>query len=128
MEKVIEIKNEFASLETLKNFLAKQSDYACSLVYDTWDMRTAANGQMEQCLLLQKSGMHGVKLYFTNENMAKVSYIIPNKIMHAYFGKSVKARRTIIQIAAGALMQGVLSGAQQKAFGELETIVKKAAV
>ena len=72
--------------------------------------------------------MHAVKLYFTNENTVKVSYIIPNKIMHAYFGKSVKARRNIIEILAGVIKQAVLAAPQQKAFEELEAVVRKAAV
>jgi hypothetical protein len=69
--------------------------------------------------------MHAVKLFFVNENTVKMSYIIPNKIMQAYFGKSVKARRNIIEIIAGIIKQTVLAGPQQKAFDELERNINK---
>jgi hypothetical protein len=69
--------------------------------------------------------MHAVKLFFVNENTVKMSYIIPNKIMQAYFGKSVKARRNIIEIIAGIIKQAVLAGPQQKAFDELERNIYK---
>jgi hypothetical protein len=80
---------------------------------------------MEQCLVVKKSSMHAVKLFFVNENTIKVSYIIPNKIMQAYFGKSVKARRNIIEIISGAIKQVILAGPQQKAFDELEQSINK---
>ena len=54
-----------------------------------------------------------------------MDYIIPNKIMNAYFGKSVKARRNIIEIVAGVITQAVLKGPQQKAFDEMEQIFNK---
>lgn len=128
MEKLVEIKKEYNSLDKLHDFLSKQSEYQCKKEYDSWEVRTDANGQMEQCVVLQKSGMHAVKLHFTNENTVKASYIIPNKVMHAYFGKSEKARRSIIEIVAGVVKQAVLAGPQKKAFEELEAIVRKAAV
>jgi uncharacterized membrane protein len=68
--------------------------------------------------------MHAVKLFFTNENTLKISYIIPNKMMHAYFGKSVKARRNIIEILTGAVKQEILAGPQKKAFDELEQKIR----
>ncbi|NJM79136.1 MAG: hypothetical protein HC854_04905 [Flavobacterium sp.] len=91
-------------------------------------MRTSSNGQMEQCLVVKKNGMHAVKVFFVNENTVKINYIIPNKIMHAYFGKSVKAHQNIIEIVAGVIKQAILKGPQQKAFDELEATVKKATV
>lgn len=126
MENSITINSTYNSLDKLHDALKSQSGYECSKEYDSWDVRTDANGQMEQCLILKKSSMHAVKLYFTNDNTLKVNHIIPSKVMHAYFGKSVKARRNIIEILAGTISQAVLKGPQNKAFEELEQVVKKA--
>ncbi|WP_299136378.1 hypothetical protein [uncultured Tenacibaculum sp.] len=126
MEKIVTIKTEYNSLETLHNFLKNASSFECSKEYDKWEVRTDANGQMEQCLVLKKSGMHAVKLYFPRENTVKISYIIPNSFMNAYFGKSVKARRDILEIVTGKIKEVLLAPAQKKAFKELEKVVHKA--
>ena len=126
MNTLIKINDNYNSLDKLQSFLSKNSDYQCKKEYDSWELRTDANGQMEQCLVLQKSGMHAVKIYFTNDSTVKVNYIIPNKMMHAYFGKSEKAHRNILEIITGAIKQAILSGSQQKAFDELEAVVRKA--
>jgi hypothetical protein len=81
---------------------------------------------MEQCILLKKSGMHAIKAFFVNENTVKINHIIPNKVMHAYFGKSVKARRNILEIIGGTIKQTILKGPQETAFKELEQLVLKA--
>lgn len=127
MENLITIKNKYNSLDTLSTFLKAASTFECSKEYDQWEVRTDSNGQMAQCLVLKKSGMHAVKVFFVNENTVKINYIIPNKLMHAYFGKSVKARRNIIEIVTGIIKQAVLAAPQKKAFEELEKIVAKAA-
>ena len=126
MENLIEIKSEYNSLDKLRDFLEKESVYKCSKSYDTWELRTDPSGQMAQCVVVKKSGMHAIKVFFANEKTVKINYIIPNKLMHAYFGKSVKAHRNIIEIAAGAISQSLLFGAQKKAFSELEQLVLKA--
>ena len=128
MENSITINSTYNSLDKLHGALKNQSGYECSKTYDIWDHRVDANGQMEQCVVLKKSGMHAVKMFFTNENTVKVNHIIPSKVMHAYFGKSVKAHRNIIEILTGAISQAVLKGPQNKAFEELEQVVKKATV
>lgn len=127
MENIIEIKNEYNTLDKLQSLLTKETIYDCFIDYDIWDFRLDDKGQMEQCLVVKKSNMHAVKLYFTNANTIKVSYIIPSKIMHAYFGKSVKARRNIIEIITGAIKQAILVGPQQKAFDELVKDINKIA-
>lgn len=126
MENLIEIKNDYNSLDTLHAFLKKESDFECSKDYDIWEQRTNNNGQMEQCLILKKSAMHAVKLYFVNENTVKLNHIIPNKMMHAYFGKSQKKYRNILEIITGKIKDVVLATPQQNAFNELESVVKKA--
>ncbi|WP_299125907.1 hypothetical protein [uncultured Winogradskyella sp.] len=127
MENLIEIKNDYNSLDKLYNLLKKDSNFECSKAYDSWEVRTDPNGQMAQCIVLKKSGMHAIKAFFVNENTLKINYIIPNKLMHAYFGKSEKAYRSIIEIVAGTIKQALLAGSQQKAFEELEKTVKRAA-
>ncbi len=127
MENLIEIKNEYRSLDTLHNFLKTVPSYECSKEYDIWEQRTGANGQIARCIVLKKSSMHAIKIFFANENTVKINYIIPNKLMHAYFGKSVKARRNIIEIIAGVVKQLLLKGSQEKAFEELEQVLRKVA-
>ena len=63
--------------------------------------------------------MHGAKAYFTKDNTLKVSYVIPNKAMNAYFGKSVKARKNILEIIGGKIKGAMLAGSQKKAFEEI---------
>lgn len=109
------------------DFLTAESDLECSKVYDSWDVRTDTNGQMEQCVLIKKSGMHGMKIYFTNDNTVDMTYVIPSKIMNAYLGKSQKQRRSILEIIAGKISEAVLSGPQQKAFNEMEEVLLKIA-
>lgn len=126
MENLIEINNSYNSLDKLQDVLKKESVFECSKEYDIWEHRTDTNGQMAQCIVLKKSGMHAIKAFFINENNVKINYIIPNKVMHAYFGKSVKAHRNIIEIITGTIKQAILAGPQKKAFKELEHVVKKA--
>ena len=127
MEKLIEIKKEYNDLDKLYNLLKRETAYDCSKDYDIWEQRTNSSGQMEQCIVIKKSSMHAVKVFFTAENLAKVNHIIPNKMMNAYFGKSVKARQSIFEVIIGKIMGALLAGSQQKAFEELESVVKKAA-
>jgi len=127
MEKIIKLKNQFNSLNTLFEFLKKESTFECSKDYDIWDVRTDSNGQMEKCIVIKKSAMHAVKLFFTEGDSVKVNYIIPNKLMNAYFGKSQKMRQNILEIIAEKIKQTILAAPQQKAFEELEKVVQKAA-
>ena len=127
MEKIIKLKNDYNSLNTLYEFLKKESSFECTKDYDQWDVRTDANGQMEQCIIIKKSSMHAIKLFFTEGSSVKVNHIIPNSFMNAYFGKSQKAYQNIIEIVAGKIKELLLAAPQQKAFEELEQIVKKAA-
>ncbi|WP_375239623.1 hypothetical protein [Aurantibacter sp.] len=128
MEKILQVKSEYNSLDSLNSFLNSASDFQCSKEYDIWDHRVDARGQMEECLVLKKSGMHAAKVFFTKENEIKVNYVIPNKIMNTYFGKSVKARRSIVDIVAETITQAVLSTPQKNAFNELTQVVEKAAL
>ena len=127
MENLITISNQYNTLDTLHGYLKNSSSFECAKEYDSWELRTDQNGQMEQCLVLKKNNMHAIKMYFVNDNTLKVSYIIPNKLMHAYFGKSAKARRDIFEIVTGAIKQALLAPSQKKAFQELETELLKAA-
>ena len=73
MEKLITINNNLNSLDKLQEVLKKEAIYDCSKEYDIWEMRTDKNGQMAQCVLVKKSNMHAVKLFFINENTVKMS-------------------------------------------------------
>lgn len=125
MEKVITIKSEYNSLDLLNDFLKNDNSFESSKEYDSWDVRTDANGQMEQCLIIKKSAMHGMKVYFQKDNTLKLDYIIPNKLMNAYFGKSQKSHQNILEIVTGKIKETVLAPAQNKAFQEMEQVFNK---
>lgn len=124
MEKIITINNTYNTLDKLNALLNKESSYKSSVEYDIWEIRTDSKGQMEQCIIIKKSNMHAVKLFFIDEFSVKMSHIIPNKIMNAYFGKSPEARRNILEITAGYIKQAILAGSQKKAFTELEQNIR----
>lgn len=128
MEKIITIKNEYNSLDSLNKYLKQTSSFESSKEYDSWDVRTNAHGQMEHCLVIKKSTMHGMKVHFENDNTLKMTYIIPNKLMHAYFGKSEKAYRNILEIVTGKIKDVLLAPAQNKAFKEMEQVFRKISV
>lgn len=127
MENLIKIKNEYNSLDNLYDFLKTASTFECSKEYDIWELRTDANGQAEQCIVIKKSVMHALKVFFVDEKTVKVNHIIPSKVMNTYFGKSVKMYRSIPEIIGGKIKDMLLAPAQKKAFEELEKEVKKAA-
>ena len=125
MQTTITIKNEYNTLDSLHKFLKTASGYECSKEYDAWEHRTDANGEMAQCIVLKKSNMHAIKAYFIKPNTVKIDHIIPNKMMQAYFGKSVKSRKNIVEIITGSITQAVLAGSQKKAFSEMEQVFSK---
>lgn len=125
MENLITIKNQYNSLDELQNALKRNTNYSCTKEYDIWEHRIDKNGQMAQCLVLKKSNMHAVKLFFINENTLKATHIIPNKIMQAYFGKSQKAYQNVLEIITGKIKTAVLEPSQNKAFNEIEAEVIK---
>ncbi len=127
MEKSIKIKAKYNSLEKLNDFIKTVTDYESKIDYDNWEVRTDSNGQMEKCIVLQKSGMHAIKAFFENEDTIKLTYIIPNKMMNAYFGKNEKQYKNVLEIVTGKIKGVLLEGAQKKAFNELEEIIIKAA-
>ncbi|MCB0486674.1 MAG: hypothetical protein KDC47_10800 [Flavobacteriaceae bacterium] len=125
MENLITIKNQYNSLDELQNALKNNANFSCTKEYDIWEQRIDNNGQLAQCLVLKKSNMHAVKLFFINENTLKANHIIPNKIMQAYFGKSQKAYQNVLEIITGKIKAAVLEPSQNKAFNEIETEIIK---
>ena len=57
-----------------------------------------------------------------SENELLLTYIIPNKVMNAYFGRSEKAYKTIPEIIGGAIKNGLLIGSQKKAFNAIASV------
>ena len=70
-------------------------------------------------MVIKKSNMHGAKAYLSSGDTLKLDYIIPNKVMNAYFGKSQKARRNVLEMIAGSIKTTLLAGSQKKAFEEI---------
>ena len=127
MENQLTINNDYNSLDKLLQYINTQTNFEGSKEYDHWDMRTDANGQLEHCIIVKKSAMHGMKVYFSEENSLQMSYIIPNKIMNAYFGKSQKRYRNILEIVAGGIKNALLASSQKKAYLEMEEVFFKIA-
>lgn len=123
MENLITINNQYGSLDQLHNVLKLSTNLKCTKEYDIWEQRIDNNGNLAQCLVVKKSNMHAVKLFFINENTLKANHIIPNKIMQAYFGKSQKAYQNVIEIITNKIKTVVLEPAQEKAFYEIEAEV-----
>ncbi len=128
MERLISVKKDYASLDKIEAFINDETDYQASQEYDNWEMRTDSNGQMEKCVVLKKSNMHGAKLYFTQENTLKVNYLIPNRTMNAFFGPNQQAYKGIREIVTDAIKKVALSGSQKKAFSEIVQVFDKIAV
>ena len=127
MEKTLKIKDEFNSLEKLLDYSKNESSYESSLEYDTWEMRTDANGQMEKCLLVKKSSMHGVKVYFTTANTIKISQVIPSKTKNALLGANPNKRKNILELVTSSIKNAIVKNAQKKAFQEVQTVFDKVA-
>ncbi|MDB3906554.1 hypothetical protein N9355_03720 [Crocinitomicaceae bacterium] len=127
MEKALKVKSEFNSLEKLLQYSTNETPYESSLEYDTWEMRTDANGQMEKCLLVKKSSMHGIKVYFTNADTIKISQVIPSKTKNALLGANPEKRRNIIELITSGIKNAIVKNSQKKAFKEVQTIFDKVA-
>lgn len=125
MKKEISVKNEYHSLDEILDFMKNESPFEVSLEYDHWDVRTDANNQMERCILIKKSAMHGVKMYLSGNQKLKLDYVIPNKILNAYFGKSQQKHQNILEIIGNKIKEVALSGSQQKAFNEISSTLNK---
>ncbi|SNR16268.1 hypothetical protein [Tenacibaculum jejuense] len=128
MKKIITIKQEYNSLEKLQSYINEESNYSSNIQYDKWEIRKDNNGNMQKCIMLKKSAMHGLKVYFLDDKTIELSYAIPNVFLHGWFGKSQKAYRGIDEIILGKIKDAVLVGSQKKAFTELEQVFNKATV
>ncbi len=128
MEKVIAVKQEYASLEKLEAFLKKETSFDVSQKYDIWGMRRDENGQMEKCIVLKKSNMHGLRLYFEKENTLKINYIIPNKFMNAFFGKNQQKYKSVKDIIMEKIRKMLLSSSQKSAFNKMVEVFNKIAI
>ncbi len=126
-KKLIKIKPEYTSLEELLSHVQKNESYTASINYDQWNVRKDANNQMAKCLIIKKSTMHGIIAHFHDNETLQVSYIVPNVLLNAYFGKNQKAYRSIFEIIAGKIKDAVLAGSQKKAFEEMEQALPKMA-
>ena len=128
MEISIQLKEEYTTLDQLISYLKTNTSFEISKEYDHWEVRTDASGQMEQCVVIKKSGMHGAKAYFTYKNTVKIDYIVPNKVLNAYFGISQKAHKNILELVAEQIKKLFLASSQKKAFNEIINSLSGAAV
>lgn len=115
----------FDSLNKVFDEIKRISPYEASMVYDIWDMRTDSKGQMEKCVLLKKNNMHGVKLHLEDPQTLRLTYVIPNKILNAYFGKSQKRYKNILEILTEKIASVALAGSQKNAFDEIAKPLNK---
>lgn len=127
MEKYLKIKEEYNSLKKVEEFIKKESPYECSLKYDAWDVRKDANGNVEKCLVVRKSSIHGVKMYFSEDNTLKMTHIIPNKIMEAFLGESKKRYQGMLEVVTEKVKSLLLSGSKKKTIDEVAEVFYKIA-
>ncbi len=125
MEKLIKVNQDYASLEKIEAFLKEETNFGVSQEYDSWEVRTDEKGQMKKCVVLKKSNMHGMRMYFTEDNTLKINYLIPNKLMNAYFGKSQEKYKNILEIITGKIKDVFLASSQNKAFKEMLEVFSK---
>ncbi|PIE98644.1 MAG: hypothetical protein CR988_02245 [Treponema sp.] len=128
MERKVRIQDEYNSLEKIEEFAKKESAFEVFQKYDGWEMRTGADGKMEKCVVIKKSNMHGIKIYFCEEHVLKIDYVIPNKLMDAFFGKNQKRRQSIFEIIGGIIKTALLKNSQQTVFDEMVKIFDKITV
>lgn len=128
LERLISVNNEYASLDKIEQYLKDNTPFEIKQDYDAWDVRTDANGQMEKCVIIKKSGMHGAKVYFSSGNTMRVTFLIPSKMMNAFFGKNQQKYQTIVDIITGKIKDLFLSGSQKKSFEEITKYFDKIAV
>lgn len=128
MEISIQLTEEFTTLDQLVNYLKTNTSFEVTKEYDHWEVRTDTNGQMEQCVLIKKSGMHGAKAYFVYKNTLKIDYLIPNKVLNAYFGYNQKAHKNILESVTERIKNVFLAGSQKKAFLEIINSLAGAAI
>ncbi|MDY8136250.1 hypothetical protein [Aquimarina sp. 2201CG5-10] len=125
MEKIATIKNEYNSLDKLLKYLEKESEYDCSINHDKWEVRRDSNGKIQQCILIKKSAMHGLQVFFLSENKIEISHTIPNMLLYAYLGKSKQQYRRIDEIVIGKIKDLLLVNSQKKAFNEMEQVFEE---
>lgn len=128
MEKIIEVKKTYNSLESLQYFLNTATLLDCSIEYDIWEEGRDAHGHMQKCIVIKKSAMNAVKVLFMKDNHVKVNHIVPHKILNVYLGNSKRIHHNILEFVALKIKEAVLAVPQKKAFEELETNISKAAV
>ncbi len=126
MEKLIKVKDKYNSLDLLLDFLKNESSYESSKMYDSWEIRTDSKGLMEQCLLIKKSSMHGIKVFFTDKNTVKITQVIPSKVMNAIFGTNKNKRQNIFELVTSKIKGVFVSASQRKAFKEMKTVFNRA--
>lgn len=125
MKKEIKVKKEFNTLDSIVAFVNSESPYECKKDYDIWDVRSDVNGQMEQCVVIKQSSMNGMKVHFDQDSILVMSHIVPSKVMNAYFGKSVKRHRNILEVVTGKIGEAIFSRSRKKSFSEIEQIINK---
>lgn len=125
MEKILKLKSEFDSLEPLLVAVQKKNpSYTSVIEYDVWEMCSGTDRNIEQCVLVKKSSMHGVKAYFTAPNTIKISQVIPSKTKNALLGQR-KGRRNALELIVGTIKSSIVKSAQRKAFQELQTVFQE---
>lgn len=128
MERLIAVQQEYASLSKIERFLKKETSLKVSQEYDAWEVRTDKHGQMEKCIILKKSSMHALRIYFDEENTLKVNHIIPNKLMNAYFGKNKEEYQSILNIITGKIKELALAKSQNRTFEEMVEVFSKISI
>jgi len=105
------LKQEFNSLEHIKEFLETKTDLECSVTMDKWvtmDKRTIS--AKDNCVLVKKSGSAGAKVVLLDDNIINIQAVAPSTFIH---NSTLKGFVAII-------VRALISGSQNEVATEVE--------
>ena len=128
MVKIYTIEPNYCSLEKLKNYLSKHTQYPISITHDKWVVRKDENSQIAKCIMIRKNRLNAILIYFINEEQIYVMHTIPNSLLYAYFGEpksdTTSPSKLIFRIISKLIIRIFLKSKQKAAFHELTKILR----
>lgn len=102
------LKQEFNSLENIREFLETKTDLECSVTVDKWYTDHFLTGS--NCVLIKKSGTAGAKVVLLEDNIINIAPVAPSSFIHN------ASLRGFVAIIVHAL----ISGSQNEVATEIE--------
>ncbi|MEN7551297.1 hypothetical protein AAG747_25490 [Rapidithrix thailandica] len=102
------LKQEYNTLESIKDFLATKTSLECFIALDEWifdEIRVS-----RKCVVVKKSGIAGAKVVFEEANIVDIQPIAPSRFINTLTMRGLLAM----------IIQFIISGAQNKVAEEVE--------